>query len=75
MADVKYISKEGDTVDLVCFRHYGHTVDTVEKTLAANAGLSAMGAVLPKGTEFTLPDLGAPKEQARIKEGVIQLWD
>ncbi len=72
---VKYISIEGDTVDLVCFRHYGHTAGTTEKVLAANPGLAALGAILPKGTEFTLPDLGSPSEKANEKENTIHLWD
>lgn len=75
MEDVKYISKEGDTVDLVCYRHYGHPVGTTEMVLAANPGLAALGAILPKGTEFTLPDLGIPEDKPRVNEGSIQLWD
>ena len=75
MPDVKYISKEGDTVDLVCFRLYGHTVGTAEKVLAANPGLAALGPVLPKATEFTLPDLGKPEDKPRDNQGSIKLWD
>ncbi len=75
MADVIYTSKEGDTVDLVCFRHYGHTAGVVETVLASNPGLAALGAVLPKGTEFILPDLTAPEDQLIEKEEGVKLWD
>lgn len=75
MADVIYTSREGDTVDLVCYRHYGNTVGKVEAVLAANPGLAALGPILPKGTEFTLPDLAAPEQQATIKTGTVKLWD
>lgn len=74
MADVIYITKEGDMVDLICFRHYGHTVGTTEKVLAANPGLAELGPVPPKGTEIVLPDLGAPEQQPPVQE-TVRLWD
>jgi len=75
VADVNYISKEGDTVDLVCYRHYGYTAVITETVLAANPGLAALGPILPTGTEFTLPDLESPIDNPAEKEGVVQLWD
>ena len=74
MADVIYTSQDGDTVDLVCYRHYGNTVGKVEAVLAANPGLAAMGPVLQKGIEFTLPGLTEPEEKVTINEGTVKLW-
>lgn len=46
---------QGDTVDLLCWRHYGRTDGTVEAVLEANAGLADLGVVLPIGTPVELP--------------------
>lgn len=74
MADVVYISKEGDMVDLICFRHYGYTNGATEKVLDANPGLAALGPVIPGGTRIVLPDLGAPEKQSAAKE-TVRLWE
>lgn len=52
-----YITRQGETVDLVCLKHYGRTRDVTETILAANRGLAALGAVLPLGTAVILPDI------------------
>ncbi|ODC01213.1 hypothetical protein A3197_01635 [Candidatus Thiodiazotropha endoloripes] len=65
-----YRSVDGDVLDQVCLRHYGH-VGTVEAVLDANPGLSAVGAVLPAGVEIELPKL--PDSEADID--VVRLWD
>jgi phage tail protein X len=74
VADVTYITKDGDMVDLICFRHYGHTLGTAEKVLAANPGLAGLGPLPPKGTRILLPDLGAPVKQTAVKK-TVRLWD
>lgn len=74
MADVTYITRDSDLLDLICFRHYGHTVGAVEKVLAANQGLAARGPVLPKGVSILLPDIGAPETKTAVKE-TLMLWD
>lgn len=63
-------SVQGDTVDLLCSRHYGYTANVTEKVLAANPGLAALGVQLPVGTQVKLPAI-AP---ARIKN-TVKLWD
>lgn len=67
---VTVISRQGDSVDLICHRHYGYTAGITEQVLAANPGLSARGPVLPAGVAITLPD--AP---AKAAAPVINLWD
>ena len=61
-----------DTVDAICFRIYGSTAGHVESVLEANPGLSALGPVLPMGTQVTVPD---PAETEATTTDTINLWD
>jgi len=64
------IAQQGDTVDDICWRHYGRTQQVVERVYAANPGLAESGAVLPHGCEVALPDLpDAPAAET------VNLWD
>lgn len=65
-----YRTVDGDVLDQVCLRHYGH-VGNVEVVLDANPGLSAVGAVLPAGVEIELPEL--PDSEREID--AVRLWD
>lgn len=67
---VTIISRQGDSVDLICHRHYGYTAGITEQVLAANPGLAARGPVLPAGVAITLPDV-----PAKADVPVINLWD
>ncbi len=64
-------ARQGDTVDLICWRHYGRTGRVTEAVLDANPGLCELGTVLPHGQLVTLPDLAESKPVAKT----IQLWD
>lgn len=65
---------QGDTVDLLCWRHLGRTTGVFEQTLQLNQGLAAHGPVIPEGLAVTLPDL--PKSTAAIQaDTTIKLWD
>ncbi|MDC9821971.1 tail protein X [Pectobacterium punjabense] len=64
------IAQQGDTLDALCYRHYGRTQGAVEVVLATNPGLAELGAILPHGTAVTLPDIAA----APVRESV-QLWE
>jgi phage tail protein X len=62
---------QGDTVDAICWRHYGRTAGLTEQVLALNPGLAEFGPTLPDGVAITLPDQPAtPDQPARL-----QLWD
>lgn len=63
-------TQQGDTVDLICHRHYGRTAGATEQVLDANHGLADLGHVLPMGTRVVLPDLPAQP----VKK-LINLWD
>jgi phage tail protein X len=66
-----YITKQGETVDLACWRYYGRTYGVTEAVLAANTGLSALGPVLPMGTKMTMPEI---KVQPTARD-LVKLWD
>lgn len=67
----EYITKDGDTADLIAWQYYG-TRDglVVEKLLDANHGLADRGPLLPAGVTIVLPEFTLPATQDTIK-----LWD
>jgi phage tail protein X len=73
VAEATYRTKDGDMVDLICFRHYGRTAAVTEAVLAANPGLAARGPMLPAGVEIVLPDFGTPEDRPVEKE-TVRLW-
>jgi phage tail protein X len=68
---MKVTANQGDTVDVLCQRHLGSTAIVTEQVLEMNPGLSALGAVLPMGTQVELPD----QAPAKNNNTLIQLWD
>lgn len=61
----------GDTVDHICWRHYGATANqVVEQVLAANPGLADLGPLLPAGIEVRLPAIIQPGQSKGLR-----LWD
>jgi phage tail protein X len=66
-----YTTKQGETVDLACWRYYGRTNGVTEAVLAANSGLSGLGPLLPIGTKMVMPDI-RPQTSART---LVKLWD
>lgn len=62
---------QGDTLDLICWRHYGRTAGVLEQVLDENRGLAELGPILPMGTMVKLP---AQPVQAGSKQ-IVQLWD
>ncbi|WP_338910680.1 tail protein X [Mycetohabitans rhizoxinica] len=68
---MKVISSQGDTLDVLCWRHYGRTDGTVEAAFLANPGLAELGVVLPLGTIIELPDASAIASTAPL----VQLFD
>lgn len=70
MADQKR-TQQNDTVDALCWRHYGRTAGVVEAVLEANPGLADKGPVLPSGLLVTLPELQAAAPERQM----VNLWD
>lgn len=62
---------QNETLDAICWRHYGRTNGVVEQVLEANPRLADAGPIIPMGTLITLP----PAPPAREDRQIIQLWD
>lgn len=60
-----------ETVDALCWRHYGRTAGVTEDVLKANPGLADYGPTLPQGLVVTMPEAQrtAPERQ------MVNLWD
>lgn len=69
---MRVFARQGDTVDAICNRELGRTAGVTEAVLAANPGLSDLGAVLPHGTPVDLPE---PAQATPAIRSLIQLWD
>ncbi|PSN08535.1 tail protein X [Siccibacter turicensis] len=67
---MKAIALQGDTLDVICVRHYGRTLGVVETVLAANPGLAELGPVLPHGVTVELPDV-----QTSPVQETVNLWE
>lgn len=63
-------AQQGDTLDLICWRYYGHTQGTTEAVLEANPGLADKGALLPMGTAVNMP-----VQTTQPVNTTINLWD
>ena len=68
---MKVRSLQGDTIDLLCNRHYGRTAGVTEEVLEANPGLADLGVELPVGTQIDLPD--SPSHG--VSSTGLKLWD
>ncbi|MDD1979997.1 tail protein X [Pseudomonas asiatica] len=64
-------TQQNDTVDALCWRHYGRTAGVVEAVLDANPGLADQGPVLPAGLLVTLPE----QQTAAPEQQMVSLWD
>lgn len=63
-------SQQGDSLDLICYRHYGYTGGVTEAVLKANPGLADLGPQLPIGTKINLPIY-----QQKPTANTVKLWD
>ncbi len=68
MIEVRAI--QGDTVDRICYRVYGHTAGVTEATYEANPGLAGLGPIIPAGTLVKLPEADRQPTQS-----TVQLWN
>lgn len=65
----KYTTSDGDTIDLIAYKHYGHTTgNVVEMLIDANPHVLHL-TVLPAGLSIALPDYTQNAEEG------INLWD
>lgn len=66
---MKYRTKDGDVLDLICLRAYDDHIYSVETVLEANRGLADHGPILPAGLVIDLP------EAQPATPPTIRLWD
>ena len=71
LVGVRYRTRDGDSLDAICWKHYGRQAGAVEAVLEANPGLSEVGPVLPAGFVIGLPEL--PQTAPEIE--TVGLWD
>lgn len=66
---MKVRALQNDTVDQLCWRHYGKTAGVTEKVLEANPGLSNQ-IFLNAGQEIEMPVITSEVERV-----TVQLWE
>lgn len=64
-------TQQNDTVDALCWRHYGRTAGVTEAVLEANPGLADHGPTLPQGLAVEMPEAQAAAPQRQM----VNLWD
>ncbi len=67
---IVYRTRAGDSLDWVCWQHYGEQSGALEVVLEANQGLADYGPVLPRGLAVVLPDIVVPESRKEVS-----LWD
>jgi phage tail protein X len=70
MSNPSVIARQGDTLDLICHRHFGQTAVVTEMALELNPGIARHGEILPEGLSVTLPAEAPPREIQTVR-----LWD
>lgn len=66
---IVYRTKDGDTLDWICWRHYGQH-GALETVLEHNPGLAELGAILPRDVRIRLPDIPNASNG-----GEVSLWE
>ncbi|MFP3015104.1 MAG: tail protein X [Wolbachia sp.] len=64
---IYYLTKEGEMLDLICWKHYGFTDGVVELILAENLGLAEHRSFLPAGLKIKLPIIQKPMQKSKLK--------
>ncbi|MNB56921.1 Phage Tail Protein X [compost metagenome] len=64
-------AQQSDTVDALCWRHYGRTAGVTEAVLEANPGLANFGATLPQGILVQMPEVPALAPMRQM----LKLWN
>jgi phage tail protein X len=65
-----YVTRQFDELDLICWRYYGRTQQTVEAVMVANPNLADLMPILPQGLTIELPDLPDPETTTTLR-----IWD
>ena len=68
---MQYRTKDGDTLDAICWTHYGQQAGAVEAVLETNPGLADSGTIFSAGVLIELPALPEPSQTIQT----VRLWD
>ncbi len=68
---MKYRTVQGETLDLICHRHYGTSHLTTEIVMQANSELAEQGLIIAENTLIELPEITSTTPVKKT----IQLWD
>lgn len=66
-----YTTRDGDTIDSICWAYYGATSGIVEQVVEVNRFIEDQPEVLEAGIKITLPDLTLPTKG----KATVRLWD
>lgn len=69
------LARQGDTLDLICWRELGTTTAVVEQAFTLNRGLADAGPILAEGTPVILPDPPSGAGYAAATLETVNLWD
>lgn len=64
---IVYTTKDGDVLDDICYRFYGHLEGTVEKVLKNNDFLGFEAPVLAAGLKIQLPEINDRKSVEAVR--------
>jgi phage tail protein X len=64
-------AQHNDTVDALCWRHYGRTAGVTEAVLEANPGLAEHGPTLLHGLLVKMPEV----QVAALQRQIVSLWN
>lgn len=64
---IVYTTKDGDVLDDICYRFYGHLEGTVEKVLKNNDFLGFEAPVLTAGLKIQLPEINDRKSVEAVR--------
>lgn len=62
-----YLTKDGETVDFICWIIYGQTEGVVEQVLKANPHLGNQPAILNAGIKINLPAIKENNVKRKMK--------
>lgn len=73
MSVTTYITRDGDTIDWIAWKHYGTQPGdgVLEQLVAANYGVADYGPILPAGVTIALPEITPKPPQSKG----LKLWD
>ncbi|WP_337049259.1 tail protein X [Serratia fonticola] len=67
---MQVMAQQRETLEMICYRHYGKTAGVTEAVMDANPGIADVGVFLPYGYAVEMPD-----QVAAPTADTVKLWD